>query len=331
MGVCLPPVPDDSFATDILTTDGYITKYQTKLTSLSIIDDAGCAWSYRLPCLDNFTDLRHLSWKGLRLGYKIQDLCHVFRFISHRLEPLELEIYTSCDVNQANWSYDPETRLRGPTNLMKAMLGCSVKTIPVAYPSLRYLSFSNADLRPSGRSSLDAIDFTLLRSLKIHDCLGVSKLLLQTPPDLQLDVLHITAGDQHKRRHHTILADFMSKVRGLKEVCLLIYPGMQSQYYWAALMGHTSTLNRLAYHERGAIPPELTPIIHQDFVDLSLFESKEGYPYFVPTYQIPSSAQIFVRLLDDSPLEFLALCDSPKRMVGLAPLLRVLRALNLLN
>ena len=39
-------------------------------------------------------------------------------------------------------------------------------------------------------------------------------------------------------------------IEHLEELCILIKPGMKTQYYWSSILKHKQILKRFLYHER---------------------------------------------------------------------------------
>ena len=302
----------------VFGSDGPVTAHQASITSLSIVSDAACAWESGYWKADHYlnklTEFRHLSWIGLCPGYEIEDLRDLFKTVAQNLESLELEMSLSLDANIfqfIDWGVQRVMSALG-SPLTHAMFGGPYMGQQVEHSSLRSLSFSYVDFRKHAKTFIDAINFDILQSLKLHECEGLAELLSQTPSDFYLEVLHATANDRYKQIYHTVFTEFLSKTRELRELCILLHSGMQSQLYWATFLRYTSTLECLVYHERQRYTIHNYVYINRD---LDFLEKKEDDTYQVPSYTIPTLNQSFSQLLEDGRLAYFAVCASSKLLI----------------
>ena len=191
----------------ILGPDGYMTSFQTQIESRSLVVDRNCHWGLGeeepgLYCLEKFTKLRHLTWKGLYVRYQFNDLCGFFENNAQHLEYLELDF---CGFGGYEENHLPDllrAREEHGFSLTKYELLLVAKglasygrlffftmlawypqqiTSPI-YPALHSVTFSNMSFQRMGKILESVIDFGVLHSLKLHWCRALADLLANLPP-----------------------------------------------------------------------------------------------------------------------------------------------------
>ncbi|PGH27653.1 hypothetical protein AJ80_00667 [Polytolypa hystricis UAMH7299] len=152
---------------DILGSSGYIPTHQRGIEKLTLVTDVGCALAegglWGLPHLRN---IRHLSWRRIRLKRMARTLQRVLEANSERLEYLELGII-------------PYECVGDNRHLILHVLRIILHSPGIQFSCLRDLSLSNVSflLDMSLKRLVSAFQLTKLRSLKLHFCQGAFNVL----------------------------------------------------------------------------------------------------------------------------------------------------------
>ncbi|KAH7208455.1 uncharacterized protein BKA55DRAFT_600064 [Fusarium redolens] len=248
MGTCIPA--------SVLGPEGIINKCQSNLRNLNLITDwqcyrsdpfwltSGCEQRSELS-LQGLKSLRRLSWKAPHEEDLFALSCVVDINKKH-LEALEL------DFIEWDTSAGRSFRYGNGTPDVCPLLGDVLHLSPIAggaiFPELRELGLSEAAIGP--KLAL-AIDFSVLRVLKLRGCYGWCEFLEHlTASRVKLEITTfelIAAGDKSPEvgiRDDTI-EEFLASFTGLQELYLLVsapwFPGGQ---FSSAIANHRATLRQ---------------------------------------------------------------------------------------
>ena len=256
LGMCIPE--------NILGSEGYLTKQQTAIESLSLITSGKCHYSVRVQeeilILSNFPRLRKFSWKGLSSTEELNSLRGLFRSNFRVLEELELDFFeweavTIDGVDTMDYSYED-----GPS-FPEAILPHNSDGAVQQFKSLKRLSLSEFEFEISTEQITRAFNIGNLQSLTLRNCPGI-RTFLSTIMDaglvLRLKSLELIMLDRPIRRNGSIespLISFLQSFKGLEHFHLMLRTGRSDpkqvlSSYWNAILHHSSTLKRLIYHER---------------------------------------------------------------------------------
>ncbi|KAL9071319.1 MAG: hypothetical protein Q9161_004335 [Pseudevernia consocians] len=280
LGMCIPG--------HILGREGYLTKKQTAIESLSLITTPCPDWYLEDVVIDpvvlsNFPQLRKFSWKGLRTTGQLNSLRDLFASNYEVLEDLEL------DFNDWN-----RVRINGT---LPNGFGLEDYSLP-SFQSHILPHKSNKDLEPFRslkRLALSAFDLSAfefdepawgfthsfnilcLQVLKLHCCIGTVEFLftiLEAGLVLKLKSLELIIQDGGVERNgfrQSALIGFLESFQGLEDLYIMIELKESAPEYWAsywnAILHHSSTLKRLIYHQRKYVTWWSTDLPDEDFID----------------------------------------------------------------
>ena len=247
LGVCIPE--------SILGSEGYLTKKQTGIESLSLITTGIC---YRnrliqeeIVILSNFPRLRKFSWKGLSSTEELNSLRGLFFRNFRVLEELELDFF--------NWKIviKGENRL----SFTEAILPHETNGIIQQFRSLKCLSLTEFGFEETTKQITQAFNIRNLQSLTLRNCRGINTFLstiVKTGLVLRLISLEIVTKDRAigpNGSGESPLIRFLQSFEGLVHLNLMLrteksYPEHWLSCYWNAILHHNLTLKRLIYHER---------------------------------------------------------------------------------
>ncbi|KAM5527331.1 hypothetical protein FOXYSP1_20203 [Fusarium oxysporum f. sp. phaseoli] len=248
MGTCIPA--------SVLGPSGIINKCQSTLRNLNLITDwqcyrtdpfwltSGCEKRSELS-LQGLKDLRRLCWKAPHEEDLFALSCVVDTNKRH-LEALELDFIEWDTSAGRSFRYGNETPDVCP------LLGDVLHLSPIAggaiFPKLQELSLSEAAIGP--KLAL-AIDFNVLRVLKLRGCYGWCEFLEHlTASRVKLEITTfelIAAGDKSPAveiRDDTI-NEFLASFTGLQELYLLVSaPWFPCGQFSSAIANHRATLRQ---------------------------------------------------------------------------------------
>ncbi|KAI3571534.1 hypothetical protein IWW34DRAFT_795891 [Fusarium oxysporum f. sp. albedinis] len=248
MGTCIPA--------SVLGPSGIINKCQSTLRNLNLITDwqcyrtdpfwltSGCEKRSELS-LQGLKDLRRLCWKAPHEEDLFALSCVVDTNKGH-LEALEL------DFIEWDTSAGRSFRYGNGTPDVCPLLGDVLHLSPIAggaiFPKLQELSLSEAAIGP--KLAL-AIDFNVLRVLKLRGCYGWCEILEHlTASRVKLEITTfelIAAGDKSPAveiRDDTI-NEFLASFTGLQELYLLVSaPWFPCGQFSSAIANHRATLRQ---------------------------------------------------------------------------------------
>ncbi|KAI8401454.1 hypothetical protein FOFC_18323 [Fusarium oxysporum] len=248
MGTCIPA--------SVLGPSGIINKCQSTLRNLNLITDwqcyrtdpfwltSGCEKRSELS-LQGLKDLRRLCWKAPHEEDLFALSCVVDTNKRH-LEALEL------DFIEWDTSAGRSFRYGNGTPDVCPLLGDVLHLSPIAggaiFPKLQELSLSEAAIGP--KLAL-AIDFNVLRVLKLRGCYGWCEFLEHlTASRVKLEITTfelIAAGDKSPAveiRDDTI-NEFLASFTGLQELYLLVSaPWFPCGQFSSAIANHRATLRQ---------------------------------------------------------------------------------------
>ena len=247
LGMCIPE--------NILGSEGYLTKQQTAIESLSLITSGKCHYSGRMQeeilILSNFPRLRKFSWKGLRSAEELNSLRGLFRSNFRVLEELELDFFdweTVIIDKDCPW-------------FREAIPPHNSNGVVQQFISLKRLSLSEFNLYRGKEGITRAFNIGNLQSLTLRNCAGIFT-FLSTIVDaglvLRLKSLELIMSDILLEGSGSVESDlisFLQSFKGLEHFHLMLHtedddPKHWLSCYWNAILHHSSTLKRLIYHER---------------------------------------------------------------------------------
>ena len=281
LGMCIPD--------HILGPEGYLTKKQTTIESLSLITGVVC-WSSNprqrqfnppIITLSGFPMLRRLSWKGLQRIEELESLRAFFQSHYQMVEDLELDFI--------RWQIVQIWRLRPDKNPRRAqftdiMLPHNLDGYIKRFTSLKRLALSGFAFDAHTRSFTHAFNVSNLQSLKLHNCKKILAFLSTIANEglvLKLKSLELIIEDEPIERDGTSkspLITLLQSFQGLEHLYLMLpsetaRADRRTYCYWNAILHHSSTLKSLIYHERtvaGLMRPD------QHWADKELFRGSNG-------------------------------------------------------
>ena len=254
LGTCIPET--------ILGAEGYLTKNQTAIESLSLITGTIChqrpMFNPEIVVLTNFPNLRKFSWKGLSSTRELDSLRGLFRCNYEVLEELELDFLDWRSVTIDNVKM--YTGLVDPS-FTELILPHDTNRVVQQFKSLKRLSLSEFGFEKTTQQITRAFNITNLRSLTLRNCSGALTFLatiLDTGLVLRLKSLELIVRERLWEFNGSLespLIGFLQSFEGLEHFHLLRRarpdePHGSLSVYWNAILHHSSTLKRLVYHER---------------------------------------------------------------------------------
>lgn len=241
LGTCIPP--------GFLNSDGYVSRYQSRLRQISLITDGSCPHSGQ--CLGGLCDLPNLSsleWEGIRQGAELEVLRACI--IQNRAHLITLSIGFLAPLTAINF-YTEVLGVRQDST----QTGCSASPAEIQHPSMLKLALSKVYLpRKSYLSSIPR--FNGLQSLTLRDCPNSLEFLSsftesQEPPHLLHFEFCYESFDADENDHDARpLATFLLLIDRLKHLHLKLSNFANSYHVSRAITKHQPTLETLVYHER---------------------------------------------------------------------------------
>lgn len=247
LGICIPE--------SILGSEGYLTKKQTAIKSLSLITTGICHRNRliqeEIVILSNFPRLRKFSWKGLSSTEELNSLRGLFFRTFRVLEELELDFF--------NWKVviKGENRLSFTEAILPHETNGNIQQLR----SLKRLSLTEFGFEETTKQITKAFNIRNLQSLTLRNCTGIDTFLstiVKAGLVLRLKSLEVVTKDRAigpNGSGESPLIRFLRSFEGLIHFHLMLrteksYPKHWPSYYWNAVLHHSSTLKRLIYHER---------------------------------------------------------------------------------
>lgn len=258
LGTCIPE--------QILGPEGYLTKKQSAIESLSLITGTACprfgflGIRTEAVVLSSFSKLRNFSWKGLHWTQELDSLRGLFAKNHGVLEALELDFMSWQDVVIDGVRVRRGRPDRSPSFTEK-ILPHKTNGVVRQFKSLKSLALSAFEFEEATRQISRAFNIINLRSLKLHSCPGILT-FLSTIVDaglvLRLKSLELIMQDEAVERDGSLespLISFLQSFQGLEHFHLmlrteLMRPVHWPSCYWNAISHHSATLKGLIYHER---------------------------------------------------------------------------------
>jgi hypothetical protein len=269
IGTGIPP--------EILGPTGYLGCTQACIEDLTIITDGACEDDFdNDPTIDlsAFTDLRKLSWTGLRSNNDMYALAEVLKQRSHQFLKLELDfidVYHVEDLGDAIDSAD--------VRLAQCILGLLPGNKKCVFPVLQELSlFNNPFQFPAATDLAYAFNFSLLLALRLCYCEGWEAFILKSKilnRPSQLQSLEIQSHLQDDDDFEESVSHFLNPFQGLKKLALSVASPVVTDMVWEALLNHQSTLRVFVYHQEGMSYVPDTPCAPEDVIEWSVFSSRE--------------------------------------------------------
>ncbi|KAI2736042.1 hypothetical protein DTO013E5_9197 [Penicillium roqueforti] len=256
LGTCVPM--------GVLDQGGYLSRYQHRLTRLSLVTDGTCPHEWHhLEGISELSCLTAFEWEGIQHPTEADLLRQCIRHNWSHLDHLNIGFVPSAFAGALCWeSLGLQQReLRVDDTIFEK---------PTAVPALSALSLSKVTLPPDLSSEGIAM-FGALRALTLRDCpnqLPLLELLSQSRKSLQLEHFEIShdfllhePGD----RSFSAIVRFLRSFRGLQHLNLRLsnFPASKSRIE-DAIRHHRTTLKSLVYHERQPSPVDEDGLFEDD-------------------------------------------------------------------
>ena len=275
LGICIPG--------HILGIEGYLTKKQTAIESLSLITTACPEWRLRKlvvepVVLSTFPRLRKFSWKGISTTGQLNSLRDLFASNYEVLEDLELD-FIDWDYVTIDYAHPA-----GITSITPSLPSFQTRILPhksnkdlKPFRSLKRLALSEFEFEEPAWGFTHSFNIPCLQVLKLHCCTGTVKFLstiLEAGLVLKLRSLELTMQDgavEHNSVPQSALIGFLESFQGLEDLYIMIElkesapEGWAS--YWKAILHHSSTLKRLVYHQRKHVTWWSTGLYDSEYID----------------------------------------------------------------
>lgn len=235
LGMCVPE--------HILGREGYLTRKQTAIESLSLITGGRHDWylgslAIAPVVLSNFPQLRKFSWKRLRSTQELDSLRGLFASNYRVLQVLELDFISWDDVTivgvgPPGCMYDPPLHSFTERILPHGLNG-RIKT----FRSLERLALSAFGFEKVTREITQAFNVPRLQSLKLHNCSGVLTFLstiVNAGLVMRLKSLELIIHDDAVELDGTLkstLISFLQSFKGLEDLYLMLWADMFRPEHW---------------------------------------------------------------------------------------------------
>ncbi|KAJ5366158.1 hypothetical protein N7541_000099 [Penicillium brevicompactum] len=256
LGTCVP--------IGVLDRGGYLSRYQRRLTRLSLVTDGTCPHEWHhLEGLSELSCLTAFEWEGIQHPTEADLLRQCIRHNWSHLDHLSIGFVPSAFAGALCWeSFGLQQR--------ELRIDDTVVEKSTAVPALSTLLLSKVTLPPD-LSSEGISMFCALRALTLRDCpnqLLLLELLSQSRKPLQLEHFEISydfllhePGD----RSFSAIVRFLRSFRGLQHLNLRLsnFPASKSRIE-DAIRHHRTTLKSLVYHERQPSPVDEDGVFEDD-------------------------------------------------------------------
>jgi hypothetical protein len=292
LGTCVPM--------GVLDQGGYLSRYQRRLTRLSLVTDGTCPHEWHhLEGLSGLSCLTAFEWEGIQHPTEADLLRQCIRHNWSHLDHLSIGFVPSASTRALCWE---------SLGLQQRELRADDAAVekPAAIPALSTLSLSKVTLSPD-LSSEGSSMFCALRALTLRDCpnqLLLLDLLSRSQKPLQLEHFEISFDfllhEAGEGRSYPAIARFLRSFRGLQHLNMRLsnFPASKSRIE-DAIRHHRTTLKSLVYHERQLAP------VDED----GLFEdNRDVSPVWIADLST---------IVDLGQVTALALCASPSAAVSL--------------
>lgn len=263
IAICLP--------SRIFGKGGILALKQSQIESLSITTDCVCNDAEYQAGLYELKSLKHLCWRVPSLE-AARDLSAMIYVNSDTLRHLEVDLVDSGNVD--SYVSGPPYEA-GPDGLAhshlfwREFLG---KISGPAYPALQTLCLTQVDLR---KRSVRALDFNVLRTLKLRDCVGWKSFLrdavqLRSPVGLKTLELQARFNRINYAPHNwtpgsvpgdnwdpnvgwkagEVVSNFLAAFTGLKELYVNLKGPSLFDKLWPGVIAHSATLERFVHDLR---------------------------------------------------------------------------------
>ena len=284
----------------VLDQSGYLSRYQRRLTRLSLVTDGTCPQEWHhLKGLSELSCLTAFEWEGIQHPTEADLLRQCIRHNWSHLDHLSIGFVPSACARALCWE---SLGLQRPEHRPED----TAVEKPVAVPTLSTLSLSKVTL-PLDISSQGSSMFCSLRALTLRDCpnqLLLLQSLSRSQKPLQLEHFEICFDfllhEPGDGRGFSAVVRFLRSFRGLQHLNLRLsnFPASESRVE-DAIGHHQSTLKSLVYHERQLAP------VNED----GLFEDdRDVSPVWIADLST---------IVDLGQVTALALCASPSAAVRL--------------
>ncbi|OGE46739.1 hypothetical protein PENARI_c124G04245, partial [Penicillium arizonense] len=267
LGTCVP--------VGVLDKEGYLSRYQQRLTRLSLVTDGTCPETlHRLEGVSRLSCLTAFEWEGLQHPSEVDLLRQCIRRNWRRLDHLSIGFVPSAFARALCWeSLGLQQSELGVGNIGTGETRNGDTGIGnlTALPALSTLSLSKVTLPPDISSERDAI-FYSLRALTLRDCpnqLRLVQLLSRSQKPLRLTHFEFSFDyllhEPGEGRSLSAVVRFLCSFRGLQHLYLRLsnFPASKS-HIQDAIRHHQSTLKSLVYHERQLAPIDADGLFEDD-------------------------------------------------------------------
>lgn len=257
LGMCIPE--------NIFGHEGYLTKKQTAIESLSLVTGTGFSENdtndtVQTVVLSGFPKLRKFSWKGICQTEELDSLRDLLRCTHGTLEDLELDFIRWQDVTIAELP-SAGTWLEEKPSFEELILPRQSNGAVKRFKSLTRLALSVLEFEDPPRKTIQAFNIWNLQSLKLHNCrriLNFLSTIVDSGVVLKIKFLELIIDDyavEHDGVLRSPLISFLKSFQGLKHLYLMLQADMLGPmdwpaHYWNSILHHNSTLRRFIYHER---------------------------------------------------------------------------------
>ncbi|CRL31280.1 Cyclin-like F-box [Penicillium camemberti] len=257
LGTCVPM--------GVLDQGGYLSRYQRRLTRLSLVTDGTCPHEWHhLEGLSELSCLTAFEWEGIQHPTEADLLRQCIRHNWSHLDHLSIGFVPSAFAGALCWeSLGLQQR--------ELRVDDTVVEKPTAVPALSTLLLSKVTLPPD-LSSEGISMFCALRALTLRDCpnqLLLLELLSQSRKPLQLEHFEISYDfllhEPGEGRRYSAIARFLRSFRGLQHLHIRLsnFPASKSRIE-DAIRHHRTTLKSLVYHERQLAPVDEDGLFEDD-------------------------------------------------------------------
>ena len=250
--MCMPP--------HVFGSEGYLTKKQTAIRSLSLITPSSEMWGQGTEVdepiiLSVYSKLQTFSWKGLCSRMDMDCLRSLFAANSQTLEDLELDFIDWAIVSiDADLDEPPTAELQS----FDAVLPRRSDGKPLRFKNLKRLALSNFEFEDPTLRISHTFNVKLLQSLNLNSCEGilvflstiVSRGVVMTLRSLEL-VLIDDVSERDGNVQSTLIS-FLKSFQGLEDLYLMLRAGGLEErgrwrlHYWNAINHHSSTLSTMS-------------------------------------------------------------------------------------
>ena len=269
MGTCFPNA--------ILGEGGYLATHQNSLRKLPLITDGNCITES--PPLNEFENIRELSWKGLRTDGDCAALKGFLELHHERLASLEVDFVDWAGIESYfDLSDDSEDEDDKSTPLTDLIVPEREADYGGFLPNLQTFSLSAASFKGSWDCLIDAFNLCHVEELRLLNCKVAVELLYymaRTNVSLQATNVELVLPRSEIHSLEFELIDFLAPFDSLENLFLMFESDYADECYAEMILHHRDTLRRLVFHRRYYCLDEKAPY-WEEYCDSSLEETEGG-------------------------------------------------------